>query len=277
MGGGVSKPEDKKVNYISHISGDKDSLEHLANGNQFIGKRPVLKNSTIHFNGRNNILYCEDNVKLVNSNLSFQGDNSVIYLSSNRHEYKLNTVIYRNSVFFVGENTYFNGVLNASLSERRHILIGAGGLFSFDIWIRNADPHLVYGCETMRRTNPTQSVFIGQHVWVGQAAMILKGTQVGAGSIIGAMSLVAGKKIPPNTSWGGNPARLLKENLFWEGSCVHAWTQEMTEKSLSYADDKFIFTGKERSISYDEIDEGLSSAKNAKERLDYLLEVKAKI
>lgn len=273
-GKAVKKQEKPREPQKAGAAGNEEDFEHLADGNKLLGTKPVLKNSKINFKGRNNILFCEENVRLINSSLTFQGNDSVIYLSSNKHEYKLNVTVYHNSVFFAGKNNYFNGILNAVLSECRHVLIGAEGLFSFDIWIRNADPHLVYQCETKKRLNPTQSIFIGEHVWVGQSAMILKGSRIGAGSIIGAMSLVAGKEIPPNSSWGGNPVKLLKEGIFWEGSCVHSWTPEQTAKRQSYQDDKYIFADKSASVDYDEIDRKLSEAVNAKERLDYLQEVR---
>ncbi len=278
---GQKNAESKKAAEKKHaepkrlvITKSEDDFTDIINGNRLIGEKPLMKNSKIIFNGKNNILFCEDQVCLFNSTLTFQGDNSVIYLSKNRCDYKLNITIHHNSVFFSGKNNYFNGVLNAVLSEYHHVLIGSEALFSHGIWIRNADPHLVYSCETMERINPTQSIFIGPHVWVGQSAMILKGSRIGAGSIIGAMSLVTGKEIPPNTSWGGNPAKLLKSGIFWEGSCVHAWTEEKTEKARTYQDDEFIFIDKSAEFSYDEIDQKLTDAEDVNARLACLQEVK---
>lgn len=281
--GNIKKPENKleegtecgkEAEPVSRITSGEDDFSNLANGNRFIGTPPILKNSVIHFLGKDNILYCEENVRLENCNLSFKGNHSVIYLSSSRHEYKVNVSLFHDSVCYVGKDNYFNGIMNIILSEQRHLFIGARGVFSFGIWIRNADPHLVYSAETMERLNPTQSIFIGEHVWIGQSAMILKGSQIGDGSIIGAMSLVAGKRIPPNTSWGGNPVKLLREGIFWDGSCVHTWTEEKTEKSQHYDDNRYVFKDDNMRIPYDEIDAGISEAGDAAKRLDYLLEVR---
>ena len=46
-------------------------------------------NSKIIFNGKNNILFCDENVCLEDSILNFECNNSVIYLSSNKHKYKI--------------------------------------------------------------------------------------------------------------------------------------------------------------------------------------------
>ncbi len=193
---------------------DPSLLNDLPQNNRFIGTLPTLDNSSIIFNGKNNILYCDEHIHLTNSILTFNGNNSVIYLCRNKHLYKLDVVTYNNSAFYVGQNNYFNGKLSAILSEQKHIFIGDDGLFSFGIWMRIADPHLIYHTDSKKRINPTKSIYLGDHVWIGQSAMILKGTQIHSGSIIGALSVVSGKEIPSNTSWAGNPSRKIAENIF---------------------------------------------------------------
>ena len=47
---------------------------------------------------------------------------------------------------------------------------------------------------------------IGNNVFIGTKAIILMGSNIGENSIIGAGAVVSGT-IPPNTVWGGNPAR----------------------------------------------------------------------
>ncbi len=263
--------EKKKISRITDKEGD---FEDLADGNRLAGERPALVNSNINFKGKNNILYCGEGVKLVNSTLAFNGSDSIIYLSGSKREYRLNISINHNSACHMGKDNYMNGTLNIVLSEQRHCYIGSECLFSFGIWIRNADPHLIYSAETMERINPTKSVFIGDHVWVGQSAMILKGTRIQAGSILGAMGVAAGKEIPANTSWGGNPAKLLKENIFWDGACVHAWKEENTEKNQVYKDDRHIYRGRpEGNVDFGKMDERLNSLRTAAEKLDYFLEL----
>ena len=196
---------------------------------------PELENSKIIFSGKNNILFCEQGVVLKNSTITFNGDNAVVYLSRNTYNYFLSLSVYSSNVFYMGRDNYINGLLHIILSERKHVFIGSEGIFSVGVWMRNADPHLVYSCESGHRVNNTQSIFFGDHVWVGQSAMILKGTEIDSGSIIGAMSVVAGKKIGHNSSWGGNPARKISDSVFWDGACVHNWNQEKTQISQAYA------------------------------------------
>lgn len=259
-----------------------DELKQLEGGNVFRGVLPEMENSSIEFVGEGNILICDKDVKLVNSKLKFNGSNAVIHLGSDRHKYFINATVNNECVLFIGKGNYFNGTLNIVLSEHKHCFIGNDCLISFGIWIRNADPHLVYSTQDMKRVNPTRSIFIGDHVWIGQSAMILKGTQIDSGSIVGAMSLVAGKRIASNTSWGGNPAKMIAENIFWDETCVHTWTQEKTEKSATYASltklegqklNRFIYNySVTDSIEFDEIDRKLATL-DAEGKAQYLTEL----
>ena len=103
-------------------------------------------------------------------------------------------------------------------------------MFSFGIFVRTADPHLIYDSTTKGRINPSASVFIGDHVWVGQDVLILKGTRIGSGSIVGGATCIAGKMIPSNVTIGGNPARIIRENVFFLPNCVHSWTDDVIEE-----------------------------------------------
>src|SRR5699024_10232501 len=94
------------------------------NNNKILGNNPTINSSIINFKGKNNILFCEENVILYNSTLNFNRNNSIIYLSSNKHKYILNIDIYNNSILFLDENNYMNGKLNIILSEMKNVIIG---------------------------------------------------------------------------------------------------------------------------------------------------------
>ncbi len=261
----------------------------LTDGNQILGEFPNMENSVINFKGKGNILFCESGVALRDSTLNFKNDNSLIFLGTCGHSsYSLNISTHNNTVFHLGAFCYTNNTVSVELSEHRHCFIGDYSIFSTGICFRNADAHLLYSCSTKKRLNPTKSIYVGDHVWIGMNSLILKGTQIDSGSIIGAGSIVSGKKIPHNTVWGGNPAKQLKDDIFWDERCVHSWTEDMTEISADYDAflnkypgndpfDNWIFEyTKAESLDFDEIDQQLNARKTCQEMCDYLIQLNSK-
>lgn len=241
----------------------------LLQENKIVGE---LKDNdtTITFNGKGNILYLDGDVKINNSEISFLSNNGVIYLTgSEKMDYQVKLDCWRYGTIYVGGDNYFNPSrrLCATASERKHIIIGGGGVFSFDIWIRTADPHIIYDCDSHQRINPSKNVLIGDHVWLGQSAIILKGTSIGSGSIIGAASVLSGKRVPSNTVYAGNPARQVKDNVFFTGKSVHNYTIKKTKESMSHDGDEYIFDDPGAAINENQLFEKLDECKTSDERL----------
>lgn len=202
--------------------------------------------------------------------LKINGENTLFYLSKSKHWYYLDITGNNNTSIYFGKNCFLNGRLVAVTSERQNIFIGNNGLFSYGITLRTADPHLVFDCETKQRINHSASVLLGDHVWLGQGAMLLKGTQIGSGSIIGAAAVCAGKKVPSNASYAGNPAKLIKQGVFFTNKCVHQWTEETTAENEVDNSDEWIYSHDKSTVSLTSVDEALKKCKSAEEKLEYL-------
>ena len=246
-------------------------LKALKKQNLIIGSIPIFENSKIQFKGCNNILYCEDGVKIRNSNIVFKGDNSLIFLKKGK--YNLDVDIYNNSTLYIGENNYFHPhLINTKiiLSEEKNVFIGNDNIISLNCFIRTADPHLIYDTNTKERLNYSKSVYIGDHIWLGQGTTILKGTQIHSGAIVGAKSLVSNKVISSNTVWGGNPAKLIKKDIFWEPKSVHSWQKTDTEQYRYYENDDFIYTKEETSVDFNLIEQNLSNLSHPAGKIEYL-------
>ena len=252
------------------ITNGKD-LENLEN-NKFIGEIPKLTNSQININGKNNILFCEENVSLWNSRIDFNEDNSVLYLSRNTFDYAVNISLNGNNICFIGKHNFFNGITTIVLSESKNIIIGENCLFSYGVSVRVADVHLIYHTKTKERLNHSKSIYIGDHVWLGQNALILKGTHIGSGSVIGANSVLSNKRVPSNTTFAGSPARLIKEDTFWVGYSVHPWDEETTEKYSKYNSEKFVYTPDDNTMDFEKIESDLNGMDDHEEIIFYIAE-----
>lgn len=246
--------------------------EDLLNNNniKFMGEIPNMINTNIFLHGKNNILFCEEGVTLENSRIDFHQDNSILYLSSNKHNYHVSISLNRDSVCFIGKNNFFNGMSTIVASETKNVIIGSDCLFSYSIIIRTSDGHGIYSTEDKGRLNNAKSIYIGDHVWLGQNSFILKGTQIHSGSIIGAGSILSNKCIHSNVTFAGNPARLIKKNVFWTAYSTHFWGAEELKKTEKYNSDSYTFKSDATTLNFNKIDVDLSSL-SANDSLEYIL------
>lgn len=98
------------------------------------------------------------------------------------------------------------------------IKIGEGCVIGWNVNIRDVDGHHIYKLNDKERTfiNEPRPVYIGNHVWIAAHVDILKGTSIPDNSVIAYGSIIAGKKYEKeNCILGGNPVKVLKENVGW--------------------------------------------------------------
>lgn len=245
----------------------------LIKDNQIIGMPMKMNRCVFEFFGKDNIIYFDEKANLDDTSVRLYGNNNVVFISANKsNTTKLKIDIYNNSVFYIGKECNTTRPLHIVLSECKHIFIGDECLFSLDIWMRNADPHLIYDTVDKKRINPSKSIYIGDHVWVGQNVLISKGTKIGSGSIVGAKSLTSSTLIPSNCSVGGVPAKIIRENIFWRKPSVHGYTLDLTKASENYQENTYIYKKSAKKMEYETIDRMLDSLESSQERYQYLYE-----
>lgn len=95
--------------------------------------------------------------------------------------------------------------------------VGRDCMFSRDIVLRTGEsPHLLFDNETEEYLDVSDGVSIGNHVWVGERSYITKRAGISDGSIVAACAVVTKKFLATNVAIGGNPARIIRENIRWE-------------------------------------------------------------
>ena len=119
------------------------------------------------------------------------------------------------NVVKIGQNTRIHGTTGLACIEGTTIDIGEDCMFSSNINFRTGDSHSVLNLDG-ERINYSRNIHIGNHVWIGQNAFIGKGTAVSDNSIVGAYAVVTRVFDKSNIAIGGNPAKIIKENVDWK-------------------------------------------------------------
>ncbi len=126
--------------------------------------------------------------------------------------------IYRHVKLSAWGNECFSEILignETSIGDRTEIHagkmveIGSGCNIAWDVCIMDRDYH--------KFNSPTEiiePVKIGDNVWIGCNSIVLKGVTIGNGAVVAAGSVVT-KDVPSGALVGGNPARILKEDIYW--------------------------------------------------------------
>lgn len=208
--------------------------------NKIIGM-PELINSKINFRGKNNILICDNNIKIENAILNFNGDNSIVYLGSNlTNGFKL--VVYNNSTGFIGKYVKIGFSATLKIFESQNIIIGDDCFIGDNVYISNSDGFPIYNNDTKERINFSNSIYIGDHVFLGNNVYISKSCKVGSGSIIDHNSFIPSyAKIPSNCYLSGNPVKIIKSDVFFTKEFTSPFKNEDSLNSRYYKSDVFIF------------------------------------
>ncbi len=194
--------------FNNHIKGLK--------GNQ-IECEGLLRNTTISIRGQNNSIVIGKMAQLYQCSIQIMGNNCRVRIGDGSRvidgEFYLEDC---NSQIAIGKNTSLCGKAHLAAIEGCSIQIGNECMFSSDITIRTGDSHPICDFSSGERVNVSKDVWINNHVWIGNKAIILKGCVIGAESIVGAGAVVANSHTEENVILAGNPAKIVKKNIFWK-------------------------------------------------------------
>ena len=197
--------------YLIGFNFIKTKYRQLKNKLEIFGK---LRKSKIKISGDNNILYIGKNTLLRDSNIFIKGNNNILYIGDNCVVNNTSIILDNEGAEIrIGNKTSIAKAQIVSL-EPYNIEIGEDCMLSYDIEIRNTDSHKIYDKNTNKRINEGNGVSIGNHVWLGMRAIILKGVTIEDNSIVAGGSIVT-KDVKVNTIVSGNPAKQIKENVYW--------------------------------------------------------------
>jgi len=103
----------------------------------------------------------------------------------------------------------------SSIVAQRSITIGDDVLISWDALIIDTDAHRIFDA-TGHQVNGAMPIRIGNSVWLGCRTLVLKGVEIADGVVVAAASTVTRPVDKSNVIVGGNPARVIRENIRWK-------------------------------------------------------------
>lgn len=108
----------------------------------------------------------------------------------------------------IGSRSYIGD--RTEIHAGNSVEIGNGCNISWNCTILDRDYHKL--CSEKEIIKPVK---ICDNVWIGCNSTILKGVNIGEGAVVAAGSVVT-KDVPPKALVGGNPAKIIKTDVFWK-------------------------------------------------------------
>lgn len=208
----------KQLNTKYPINGTNNQLILVDDIQEEYVEFKLINNLTLKVDGSNNVLKINKNDLLegtLNINIDFKGNNNICTFSKKvRGNWNI-TCYGDNNLFKVGENTSC-GEFSIALHSN-HFEIGDNCMISSseELW---TDGHSVLDYETREVINiPKTPIIIGNHVWLGRRCTLTKGAQIPDDCIVGIGSVITKKFTEPHCIIAGNPAKIVKTGVTWDG------------------------------------------------------------
>lgn len=124
----------------------------------------------------------------------------------------------------IGKNVRMEDVAITTYNSHNNITVGDNCLFSLKVNLFNTDGHPMYDAAN-NLINFTKDMSIGDGCWIGYGSTLLKGSVLPKGTIVGWGSVVCKRFSKSNCVVAGNPAAMVKENVFWSKGPDKTWLE----------------------------------------------------
>jgi acetyltransferase-like isoleucine patch superfamily enzyme len=192
------------------IFGKANQLEHSGTA--------IFINSKIDIVGNNNHIFIDDFCSFNNVTFLIRGDNNRVKISKGvRFKFGGSLHIEDNRCLIdIGDNSTFEDVHLAVTEPGSQIVIGQDCMFAYDIDLRTGDSHSIIDSKTNCRINYAKDVRIDDHVWIAPHCSILKGVRIKKNCVVATRSVITKTFDQEGVIIGGNPSKILKENITWD-------------------------------------------------------------
>ena len=211
------------INLIACFIPNKKKRTQFRNKYKIKRKVTSIGNNIIKIPSNKNTIIIDDNIDYQSIiHIKVFGDNNHILIKNCNARISLlmgtdDGRAIHNSSFEFGES-YSGNTNYIMMEDNTHIKIGDNCMFSTGIMFRCTDDHAIIDIRTKNVINKANSIEIGDHVWLGMNSTVLKNSKVANGCVVGLNTVVAGKFEKENCVLVGNPARIVRENIEWDGA-----------------------------------------------------------
>ncbi len=178
---------------------------------------------SLRVEGNNNLIkigknfYCH-----TKCDLTFYAQNSQLLIHDDVHVYismEIQSFGGRNNLLVeIGKKSTFMSTHITCFEDDSSVIIGEGCMFSYNTVLYNTDGHPIYNIDGDEPLNRAKTLRLGKHVWVAHSAVVLKNVELADNIIIGRNAVVTKSCNRKNCILGGLPAKIIKENVRWEGA-----------------------------------------------------------
>ncbi|QDK80122.1 acyltransferase [Spirosoma sp. KCTC 42546] len=182
-----------------------------------ISRSAFCVNCTIDIDGNDNTILIEEGARLHGLTVYIRGNSNRIHIAK-QVRFKRGGSLWiedERGEISIGTRTMIEDVHVAVTEPGSSIRIGEDCLLAYDIDVRTGDSHSILDATTGQRINYAKDVVIDDHVWIAAHCSILKGVRIRKNSIVATRSVLTKSFDQEGIIIGGNPAKLLKDNINW--------------------------------------------------------------
>ena len=209
---------------ISHSRNKKNIFVLVKkNGRKILN--PKIRGLDVQFNGGGNFVKLYEPLPAFKNTKILCGKKCKVIIKESQHyiwDLTLDLPTERSAIKIGKDFSIVSG--NFFLDYRSKISIGNNCMFSGDVWVRSGDAHAITDKNENIIISPSH-IEIGDNVWIGLKAMLLKKAGLPGGSIVGSGAVVTKQFTAGNCVIAGNPAKIVKENIYWNRRNLSSYFQ----------------------------------------------------
>lgn len=120
-------------------------------------------------------------------------------------------------VLKIGNNVQMSG--NSKIVCMHDVSLGDDVLIGWGCLFMDGDAHKIYEAKSVKggAREYNRPIVIDNHVWFGANCTVIKGVHVAAGCVVAANSCVTKSVETPHCIIAGYPAKIIREDIEWQG------------------------------------------------------------